>query len=458
MPPPASIAPTSCSASGTHAPPPGTSDLPGLEVAGTVVAVGPEVSGWHAGDEVCALLAGGGYAERAVAPAVQCLPLPERLSLVEAAAIPETFFTVWTNVMERGGLEEGEAFLVHGGSSGIGTTAIQLARAFGAVVFATAGSDDKCRACEALGAERGINYRTEDFVAVTKDATGGQGIDLILDMVGGDYLQRNLEALAVEGRLVQIAFLQGATPPVDLRLDHAKRLDADRLDLAASHADAERGHRGGAPRARLAARRAPPRPAADSRDVSARGGRRRAPVARVEHARGQDRPDRGGVSEVAQVMIGQPAAPMGTGMHYLFGPFRLDAGDRLLLKGDETVPLTPKALDTLVVLLERHGHIVPKDELIERVWPDAFVEENNLAQNVSMLRRALGEREGGAATSKRSRSAAIDSSHRCGSRWPTSAPRHRRRWRWGRRRPALPTSAPQPQRRCPRRVTRAAAM
>ena len=209
---------------GHYAPPPGTSDLPGLEVAGTVIAVGPEVSGWHAGDQVCALLAGGGYAERAVAPAVQCLPLPERLSLVEAAAIPETFFTVWTNVMERGGLEEGEAFLVHGGSSGIGTTAIQLARAFGAVVFATAGSDDKCRACEALGAERGINYRTEDFVAVTKDATGGQGIDLILDMVGGDYLQRNLEALAVEGRLVQIAFLQGATPPVDLRLIMQKRL------------------------------------------------------------------------------------------------------------------------------------------------------------------------------------------------------------------------------------------
>ncbi len=209
---------------GQYAPPPGTSDLPGLEVAGRVVEVGPGVRGWRQGDAVCALVAGGGYAELCVAPAIQCLPVPERLSLVEAAAVPETFYTVWTNVFERGGLNAGESFLVHGGSSGIGTTAIQLARAFGARVFATAGSDDKCRACEELGAERGINYRTEDFVAVTGTATGGRGVDLILDMVGGDYLQRNLEALAVEGRLVQIAFLKGATPAIDLRLIMQRRL------------------------------------------------------------------------------------------------------------------------------------------------------------------------------------------------------------------------------------------
>jgi putative PIG3 family NAD(P)H quinone oxidoreductase len=209
---------------GQYAPPPGTSDLPGLEVAGHVVEIGPGVTGWREGDAVCALVAGGGYAERCVAPAIQCLPVPERLSLVEAAAVPETFYTVWTNVFERGGLKAGESFLVHGGSSGIGTTAIQLARAFGARVFATAGTDDKCQACAALGAERGINYRTEDFVAVTGAATTGRGVDLILDMVGGDYLQRNLAALAVEGRLVQIAFLKGATPSIDLRLIMQKRL------------------------------------------------------------------------------------------------------------------------------------------------------------------------------------------------------------------------------------------
>ena len=209
---------------GLYAPPPGVSDVPGLEVAGTIAAVGANVTGWRAGDRVCALAAGGGYAELCAVPAVQCLPVPASLSLVEAAAVPETFFTVWTNVFDRGGLRAGERFLVHGGSSGIGTTAIQLARAFGAQVFATAGTDEKCRACEALGAERCVNYRTEDFVSVTRDATGGRGLDVILDMVGGDYAPRNLEALALNGRLVQIAFLNGAAVQVDLRLVMQKRL------------------------------------------------------------------------------------------------------------------------------------------------------------------------------------------------------------------------------------------
>lgn len=201
---------------GRYDPPPGASDLPGLEVAGTVVALGGDVAGLRPGDEVCALLSGGGYAEYATAPAPQVLPKPEGFSAVEAAAVPETFFTVWTNVFDRGRLVSGESFLVHGGSSGIGTTAIQLARAFGARVFATAGSDEKCRACEALGAERAINYRDEDFVAVVMEETGGRGVDLVLDMVGGDYVQRDMECMAVEGRHVSIAFLNG--PKVSLNL------------------------------------------------------------------------------------------------------------------------------------------------------------------------------------------------------------------------------------------------
>jgi len=201
---------------GQYPPPPGVSDLPGLEIAGTVVALGTEVSRWREGDTVCALVAGGGYAEFCVAPALQALPLPHGVRPRDAAAIPETFFTVWTNLFERGGLAEGETVLVHGGSSGIGTTAIQLAKAFGAHVIATAGSPDKCQACLDLGADRAVNYRMEDFVAVAKEATGGRGVDVILDMVGGDYVSRNLEALAVEGRLVQIAFLRGARAEVNL--------------------------------------------------------------------------------------------------------------------------------------------------------------------------------------------------------------------------------------------------
>lgn len=196
---------------GSYAPPPTASDLPGLEAAGTVVAVGPGVTAPSVGDAVCALLPGGGYAEYAVTPAAHCLSVPTGLGLKEAACLPETFFTVWTNVFDRGALTAGETFLVHGGTSGIGTTAIQLASAFGARVFATAGSDEKCTVCTDLGAERAINYREEDFVAVVRDAGGA---DLILDMVGGEYLPRNVKALKDDGRLVQIAFLSG--PKVEL--------------------------------------------------------------------------------------------------------------------------------------------------------------------------------------------------------------------------------------------------
>jgi NADPH:quinone reductase len=209
---------------GQYPPPPGAPDILGLEASGTVASVGGGVTEWRVGDEVLALLAGGGYARYAVAPVPQCLVVPRGLSLVEAAGIPETFFTVWNNVFERGALTHGESFLVHGGSSGIGTTAIQLGRAFGARVFATAGSPKKCAACEALGAERAINYRLEDFVAVTQAVTGGRGIDVILDMVGGSYLVRNIEALAVEGRLCVIAFLHGARAEISLAPFLSKRL------------------------------------------------------------------------------------------------------------------------------------------------------------------------------------------------------------------------------------------
>ncbi|SHI83637.1 NAD(P)H-quinone oxidoreductase [Wenxinia saemankumensis] len=197
---------------GAYDPPPGASDLPGLECAGRIDAVGPGVTDLAVGDAVCALLPGGGYAQYAVMPAAHCLPVPQGMGMKDAACLPETFFTVWSNVFQRGGLAAGEVLLVHGGSSGIGTTAIQLARAMGARVFATAGTAEKCAACERLGAERAINYREEDFVAVLKAAGGA---DVILDMVGGDYIPRNLEALAMEGRLVQIAFLGGPKASVD---------------------------------------------------------------------------------------------------------------------------------------------------------------------------------------------------------------------------------------------------
>jgi putative PIG3 family NAD(P)H quinone oxidoreductase len=209
---------------GKYPPPPGASDIPGLEIAGTIVQTAGDVGDWRAGDRVCALVSGGGYAEYCAVPAPQCLPAPRGFSDAEAAAIPETFFTVWTNVFERGRLMEGESFLVQGGSSGIGTTAIQLAHARGARVFATAGSSEKCAACERLGAERAINYHEEDFVAVVRDATGGRGVDVILDMVGGDYVPRHIELLAAEGRLVQIATLGGAKAQIFLPAIMQRRL------------------------------------------------------------------------------------------------------------------------------------------------------------------------------------------------------------------------------------------
>ncbi|WP_171239927.1 NAD(P)H-quinone oxidoreductase [Ruegeria sp. HKCCA5491] len=206
---------------GAYDPPPGASDLPGLEASGEIVAVGAGVEGVSVGDNVCALLPGGGYAEYVATPAAHCLPVPAGMGLKEAACLPETFFTVWSNVFTRGGLKAGERILIHGGSSGIGTTAIQLANAFGARVFATAGSAEKCAACEKLGAEKAINYRDEDFVAAMR-AEGGA--NLILDMVGGDYIPRNVKALAEDGRLVQIAFLQGPVVELNFAMMMVKRL------------------------------------------------------------------------------------------------------------------------------------------------------------------------------------------------------------------------------------------
>jgi NADPH2:quinone reductase len=209
---------------GRYPPPPGVTDIPGLEVSGTITEVASGAGSFRVGDAVCALVAGGGYAEYCVAPAPQCLPAPRGLDLVDTAAIPETFLTVWTNVFERGRLQAGESILVHGGSSGIGTTAIQLARAFGARVFATAGSADKCAACERLGAERCINYRDADFVAVVREQTAGRGVDVVLDMVGGAYFARNVDVLATEGRLVEIATLQGAKAELNIQTIMQRRL------------------------------------------------------------------------------------------------------------------------------------------------------------------------------------------------------------------------------------------
>jgi putative PIG3 family NAD(P)H quinone oxidoreductase len=209
---------------GAYPPPAGASDLPGLEVAGEIVVVGEGAGRWRIGDRVAALTAGGGYAQYVAVHETNALPVPAGFTLTEAAAIPETFFTVWHNVFQRGGLTAGEAFLVHGGSSGIGTTAIQLAAAFGARVFTTAGSAEKCAACVGLGAARAINYREEDFVRVIRDETGGKGVDVILDMVGGDYVSRNYAAAAVDGRIVQIATLGGAKAEADIARLMVKRL------------------------------------------------------------------------------------------------------------------------------------------------------------------------------------------------------------------------------------------
>ena len=209
---------------GHYPPPPGITDIPGLEVAGVAEEVGADVRDIRVGDRVCALVAGGGYAEYCVAPAPQCLPIPANIDFVHAAAIPETFFTVWTNVFERGRLTAGESLLIHGGTSGIGTTAIQLAKALGSRVFATAGSAEKCEACERLGAARAFNYRETDFVAAVKEATGGKGVDVILDMIGGDYVPRDMDALAMDGRLVSIAVQGGVKAQINILTMMQKRL------------------------------------------------------------------------------------------------------------------------------------------------------------------------------------------------------------------------------------------
>ena len=210
--------------SGSYPPPPGASDLPGLEVAGEVAAVGPGVTRHKLGDKVMSLVAGGGYAQYCIAQAAQAMAVPPSLSMIEAAAIPETLMTVWHNVFERGALKAGETLLIHGGSSGIGTMAIQLAKAFGAKVIVTVGSQDKADACLKLGADRAVNYKTEDFVTEAKNATDGAGANVILDMVGGDYIERNYDAAAVEGRVVQIAFLGGPKANANFAKLMVKRL------------------------------------------------------------------------------------------------------------------------------------------------------------------------------------------------------------------------------------------
>jgi NADPH2:quinone reductase len=209
---------------GRYPMPPGAPDIPGLECSGTVVKTGDGVSEWQVGDQVCALMIGDGYSEYAAAPAVQCLPVPAGVGIVDAGGLPETFSTVWTNVFERMHLQAGEVFLVQGGTSGIGITAIQLAKAFGAKVIATAGSPEKCKACLEIGADRAINYKTEDFVAAARDATGGKGVDVTLDMVGGDYTERNIAAAAEEGRIVQIAVLGGAEVKINIARVMMKRV------------------------------------------------------------------------------------------------------------------------------------------------------------------------------------------------------------------------------------------
>lgn len=224
---------------GLYPAPPGASDLPGLEVAGTVAAVGAGVAGWQIGDRVCALTNGGGYAEYVTAPAGQCLPVPENLDLIAAAGLPETCFTVWTNVFDRGRLQPGESLLVHGGSSGIGTTAIQMACALGATVYATAGSDAKCSACEKLGASRAVNYRDEDYREVLDALTEGAGVDVILDMVGGDYINRNIQLAAVDGRIVNIAFQGGFEATVNFVPVLLKRLTLTASTLRPQSAEAK---------------------------------------------------------------------------------------------------------------------------------------------------------------------------------------------------------------------------
>lgn len=209
---------------GNYPPPAGASDIPGLEVAGTIVEVGAGEPRWRPGDRVCALVAGGGYAEYCLAPGVQCLAIPGDMTVIAAAAVPETFFTVWTNLFRRGGLQPRERVLIHGGSSGIGTTAIQLAHASESIVFATAGSDAKCEACRRLGADVAVNYRADDFVETVRRETSGAGVDVVLDIIGGEYFSRNVECLALNGRLIQIGLLGGAQAAIDLGRVMRRRL------------------------------------------------------------------------------------------------------------------------------------------------------------------------------------------------------------------------------------------
>jgi len=260
---------------GHYPPPKGATEIPGLEIAGEVVQVGPGVTRWNKGDKVMALVVGGGCAEYCLAFASHALPVPPSLSMIEAAAVPETFFTVWHNVFERGRLAAGETLLVHGGSSGIGTTAIQLGKAFGARVIVTAGTPEKCDACRRLGADLAINYNTEDFVALSKQATQGSGVNLILDMVGGDYVGRNYEAAAVEGRVVQIAFLASSRVTVDLMRLMFKRLTHTGSTLRA-RAVADKGrHRPSGGKERAATSGLRPRQAADRFNLSTCASERR---------------------------------------------------------------------------------------------------------------------------------------------------------------------------------------
>jgi NADPH2:quinone reductase len=224
---------------GHYPPPPGASPIPGLEVAGIVTAVGEGVDSWGVGDSVCALVNGGGYAEFVTVEASQCLPVPKGLSMVEAAALPETCFTVWTNLFDRAGLVAEETVLIHGGSSGIGTTAIQMATALGARVFVTAGNEEKCQACLELGAEIAINYREQDFVEVLKEATEGQGVNVIIDMVGGDYIERNIKLAALDGRIVNLAYLHGSKAEINFMPIMLKRLTLTGSTLRAQSAEAK---------------------------------------------------------------------------------------------------------------------------------------------------------------------------------------------------------------------------
>ena len=262
---------------GLYPMPPGVSDLPGLEIAGTVAAGAPEdlaAAGVAIGDRVCALVAGGGYAEFCVAPAGQVLPVPKGLTALEAASLPETFFTVWQNVFHIAGLQAGETLLVQGGSSGIGVTAIQLAKAWGCQVIVTAGSDDKCAACVALGADHAINYQTQDFVAEVKRMTGGSGVDVVLDMVAGDYIGRELECLADDGRLALIAVQGGTKSDFDAGLLLRKRAAITRLDAAPAHGGLQDSAGAGTAREGLAAARSRPCEAGDPPGVPGRGGGR----------------------------------------------------------------------------------------------------------------------------------------------------------------------------------------